>query len=152
MDFTFYKKQKNILLYDNFSRIVAIISFIFLGVYDGIKNTLYVILINILGQVTDKRIKKYKIITFIIMLLVLILIYIFDYYGISTKCIALCGIFNLYGIIMCEEQGIRFFGMIGSVFYTLFMIFTGNITGVIYEIICFFVIFTSYIKFRNKGS
>ena len=146
----FKKNKNNILLLDNISRIVAIISFIFLGTYDGIKNTLYVILRNILGQVTDKRIKKYKIITFIVMLLLLIFLYTLDYHGISTICIALCGAFNLYGVIMSNEQGIRFFGMIGSLFYTLFMIFKINIIGVICEIICFFVMFASYIKYKDK--
>lgn len=139
-------------MWDNISRIVAIISFIFLGTYDGIKNTLYVILRNILGQVTDKKLKRYKIITLILMLALLILMYAIDFHGISTICIALCGIFNLYGVIMCKEQGIRIFGMMGSGFYALFMVFTGNITGVICEIICFFVMLVSYIKYRNKGN
>lgn len=146
----FIKNKKNILLWDNVSRIVAIISFIFLGTYDGIKNTLYVVLRNILGQITDKKAKKYKVITFIIMIVLLVLMYTFDYHGISTVCIALCGILNLYGVIICNEQGIRLFGMFGSSFYALFMVFTGNITGVICEIICFFVMLMSYIKYKNK--
>lgn len=52
---------------------------------------------------------------------------------------------------MCNEQGIRFLGMIGSSFYMEFMIFTGNIVGFICEIICFIVMFTSYMKYKNKG-
>ena len=146
----FIKIKKNILLWDNISRIVAIISFIFLGTYDGVKNTIYVISRNILGQVTDKKTKKIKLITFVLMLVLLIFIYALDFHGISTAFIALSGIVNLYGVIMCKEQGLRIFGMMGSVFYTLFMAFTGNITGVVCEIICFFVILSSYIKYKNK--
>ena len=146
----FKKNKKNMLLWDNFSRLTAIISFIFLGTYDGVKNTLYATLRNILGQVTDNRKKTYRIVTFCAMLLLLILMYIFDFHGISTICIALCGIFNLYGVIMCKEQGIRIFGMIGSVFYALFMIFTKNIIGVICEVICFFVVLASYIKYKKE--
>ena len=54
----FLKKKKDILLLDNISRIFAIIAFVFLGTYDGIKNTLYVILRNFLGQVTNTKNKK----------------------------------------------------------------------------------------------
>ena len=146
----FKKNKKNILLLDNISRIFAIISFIFLGTYDGIKNTIYVILRNILGQITNKKEKKYKIITFIVMLLILFTMYIFNFNGISTIFIAISGIANLYGTIMCDEQGIRIFGMFGSGFYTAFMLMTGNIVGTICEIICFFVMLASYLKFKNK--
>ena len=146
----FIKDKHKILLFDNVSRIVAILAFIFLGTYDGIKNTIYVILRNILGQFTNEKKKKYKLITLFVMLTILVLIYCFDFHGISTIFIALSGIFNLYGVIMCDEQGIRFFGMLGSFFYMGFMLFTGNIVGFICEIICFFVIFASYMKYRNK--
>lgn len=53
----FKKDKKNILLLDNVSRIFAIVAFIFLGTYDGIKNTVFVILRNFLGQITDNFIK-----------------------------------------------------------------------------------------------
>lgn len=145
----FEKNKKNILLLDNISRIFAIVAFIFLGTYDGIKNTIYVILRNILGQITDKKEKYYKIISFLLMLSILVLMYIFNFNGISTICIAICGIANLYGTIMCNEQGIRIFGMIGSGFYTAFMLITGNIIGTICEVICFIVMLISYLKYRK---
>lgn len=145
----FIKNKNNILLWDNISRIFAIISFAFLGTYDGIKNTLYVILRNILGQITNKKRKKYKILAFIIMLIILILMYSFNFNNISTICIAICGILNLYGVIMCNEQGIRLFGMLGSVFYALFMFLTGNIIGFICEVICFIVMLFSYKKYKD---
>jgi len=145
----FKKNKKNILLLDNISRIFAIVAFVFLGTYDGIKNTIYVILRNILGQITDKKGNKYKIITFLLMLSILVLMYIFNFNGISTICIAICGIVNLYGTIMCNEQGIRIFGMIGSGFYTAFMLITGNIIGTICEVICFIVMLISYLKYRK---
>ena len=146
----FSKEKKNILLGDNISRFIAILAFLFLGSYDGIKNTLYVILRNIIGDIADKKSKRQKIIAFIIMLILLILIYSFNFSGIATICIAVCGIFNLYGVIMCKEQGIRIFGMIGSAFYLAFMIFTWNVTGAICELICFIVMLISYLKYKNK--
>lgn len=146
----FFKKKKDILLLDNISRIFTIIAFAFLGTYDGIKNTIYVILRNFLGQVTSDKSKKSKIIIFILMLIVLVLMYSINFNGISTICIGVCGILNLYGVIMCNEQGIRIFGMLGSVFYMLFMIYTNNIVGSICELICFFVMIVSYIKYRNN--
>ena len=69
--------------------------------------------------------------------------YSFNFNGISTIFI---GIFNLYGVIMCNEQGIRLFGMMGSLFYIVFLFLTWNVTGVICEIICFVVMLTSYIQ------
>ena len=68
----FIQNKNNILFWDNISRIFAIIAFIFLGTYDGIKNTLYVIIRNLLGQITYKKSRNYKIITLILMLLLLI--------------------------------------------------------------------------------
>lgn len=59
----FLKSKNNILFWDNVSRVVTILAFVFLGTYDGIKNTLYAILRNVLGQVTNKKKQKYKIIT-----------------------------------------------------------------------------------------
>ena len=125
-------------------------AFLFLGTFDGIKNTLYVILRNILGDIVDKKNKKYKILTFLIMLCILLIMYSFNYNGISTICVAICGIFNLYGTIMCNEQGIRFFGMIGSFFYMLFLFLTLNYVGTICEIICFIVMLISFFKYRNN--
>lgn len=54
----FFKKKKEILIGDNISRVFAIVAFLFLGTFDGIKNTLYVILRNILGDIVDKKNKK----------------------------------------------------------------------------------------------
>lgn len=148
----FAKNKNNILILDNTSRIFAIIAFFFLGTYDGIKNTMYVILSNILGQITNLKSKKSKNVVFYIMLLLSILMYCFDFNGISTICISICGILNLYGVIICDEQGIRIFGMIGSFFYMSFMFFTANITGFICEIICFIVMLMSYIKYSKIKS
>ena len=145
----FKKDKKNILLLDNVSRIFAIVAFIFLGTYDGIKNTVFVILRNFLGQITDKKKTLYKITTFLLMLSILIIMYVANFNGISTICIAICGIANLYGTIMCNAQGIRIFGMIGSGFYTTFMILTGNTIGIICEIICFTVMLISFLKYRK---
>lgn len=147
----FIKSKNNILILDTISRVFAIIAFVFLGTYDGIKNTIYVILRNSLGQVTNKKSINAKIITFITMLMLLIVIYSFNFNGISTICIAISGILNLFGVIMCKEQGMRIFGMLGSSFYATFMFCTGNIVGTICEIIGFFMVLLSYLKYRNNN-
>lgn len=143
----FLKNKKNILLWDNISRIFAIISFYFLNTFDGIKNTLYVILRNILGQITNKKEKNIKLITFCVMIIILIVMYCINFKGLSTLCVSICGILNLYGVIMCDEQGIRIFGMIGSIFYIVFLFLTANLVGTICEIICFSMMFISYLKY-----
>lgn len=145
----FKKNKNNILLWDNMSRIIAILAFIFLKTYDGIKNTVFVIARNTLGQITNKKSRNNKLITFIIMLIILILMYSLDFNGISTIYVAISGILNLCGVILCKEQGIRIFGMLGSIFYLLFMITTGNITGTICEIICFFIMLASYLTYKK---
>lgn len=126
----FIKSKNNILILDTISRVFAIIAFAFLGTYDGIKNTMYVILRNSLGQVTNKKSINTKIITFIAMLMLLIIIYSFNFNGISTICIAISGI-------------------LGASFYAAFMFSTGNIIGTICEIIGFFMVLLSYLKYRN---
>lgn len=148
----FIKSKNNILILDTISRVFVIIAFAFLGTYDGIKNTMYVILRNSLGQVTNEKSKNTKIITFIAMLMLLIVIYSFNFKGISTICIAISGILNLFGVIMCKEQGMRIFGMLGSSFYAAFMFSTGNIVGTICEIIGFFMVLLSYLKYRNNNN
>ena len=148
----FMKEKNQILLCDNISRVFAIVAFIFLGTHDGVKNTLYVVLRNVLGQVTNHKNKKYKLVTLAMMLILLVVMYSFSFQGISTISIAICGVLNLYGVIMCNEQGLRIFGMIGSVFYAGFMLFSGNIIGTICEVICFFVMLISYMKYKNKGT
>ena len=147
----FCKNKHKLLLWDNISRIAAIAAFFFLGTYDGIKNTLFVIVRNIMGQVTNKKSITTKLLTFIIMSLILIGMYYIGFNGITTILVGICGIFNLFGVIMCKEQGIRLFGLLGSSFYAAFLLLTNNITGFICEIICFFVILTSYLKYRDKS-
>lgn len=146
----FKKEKKNMLLYDNISRVVTIVAFFFLKTYDGIKNTIYVIIRNIISdKLKDKEYSEKKT-TFIIMLVILILLYIYGFNGISTIFIIICGIFNLYGTIMKDEQGIRIYGMIGSVFYTLFMFSTNNYIGVICEVISFISMLLSYFKYKKR--
>lgn len=146
----FCKNKKDILFYDNISRVFAIIAFLFLRTYDGIKNTIYVIIRNVLGDYTNKKTKRTKVIILILMIIILFIIYAFDFNGYSTICILICGLFNLYGVIMCNEQGIRLFGLFGSVFYSMFMLLTNNYMGLICEIICFIVMLISYNKYHKK--
>ena len=147
----FIKNKNNILLYDNISRIVAIISFACLGTFEGIKYTIFTILRNIMGQLTNEKMKNYKNIIFLVMFVILVLMNICEICGIATICILICGTLNLYAVIMCDEQGIRMFGMLGSVFYNLFMFVTGNIAGVVCETICFCMMLASYIKYKNMN-
>ena len=38
---------------------------------------------------------------------------------------------------------------LGSAFYMIFMFATGNVVGTICEVICFFVLLTSYLKYKK---
>lgn len=146
----FLKKKNNILFIDIISRIIAILGFYFLHTYDGIKNAVYAIVRNIFGQLTNDKSKKIRTITFLILLIILILIYSFNFNGIGTICVAICGIFNLYGTIMSNEQGIRLYGILGSLFYLAFLFFSQNITGTICETIGIIVKLASYLKYKKN--
>ena len=146
----FFKIKKNMLLWDTISRLVAILAFFFLGTFDGVKNTVFVIIRNYVGKTIDNKNKKVKILAFLALLFTLTLLYCYNFNNLATIAIALCGIFNLYGTIMCDEQGIRLYGMIGSIFYMAFMVLTENYVGFVCEMICFLMIFLSYLKYKNK--
>jgi hypothetical protein len=153
----FYNKKKTLLIWDNTSRFVAIISFLALGTIDGIKNTIFVIFRNFMGIYLEKKPKKIKYIYFVILVIILTLLYSksllnLNLSNISSLCIYLSGIFNLIGAILCNTQGIRLFGIGGSLSYSLFMITTHNYTGFCCEFICLGVLITSYIKNKKKMS
>jgi len=147
----FFKRKETILIFDNISRFIAIVAFIFLSTFDGIKNTVYVIFRNEIARVIDKKKNINKYIYFIIMLTILIGIYIIGFNGLISIFILISGILNLCGVILYNEQGIRFFGILGSLFYALFMLSTSNTTGLICELICFIVMIVSFIKYKRKG-
>ena len=146
----FLKSKKGMLLCDNISRVFAILGFIFLGTIDGIKNTLFVVVRNCVSSrvVNESRIIKLR--YFGIMLGVLFLMYILDFNGISTICVAVCGIFNLYGTVVCNEQGMRLCGLAGSGFYAIFLFTTKNYVGFICELICGIVLTTSFLVYKRK--
>ena len=150
----YMESKKNILLYDNISRCFAILAFICLKTFDGIKNTLFVIVRNVVGNKISKQSKKTKLSVFIVMIICLCLLYITSFNNVATICVFTCGVFtcgvfNLYGVIMCDEQGIRLYGLLGSGFYAMFLLFTGNYTGFICELICAVIMYTSYRKYNK---
>lgn len=146
----FKKEKKNMLLYDNLCKIFTILAFIVLKTYDGIANTVLSIIRNIIGNKIKDKNKKTKIFAFCIILIIMGILYAISFSGISTIFVAICAIFNLYGVIMCNEQGLRICGMLGSIFYFCFMIAAKNYTGAACEAITFISTFLSFIKYRNS--
>ena len=146
----FFDNKKKLLIYDNISRIVAIISFISLGSLNGVQNTLFVIVRNYCGQITDKKSVKIKGITFVLLLITLVIMYAISFNGILTIALFICSVLNLIGVIFCNEQGIRLFGLSGGLFYAMFLFMIHNYIGFICEIIGVIVIFSSYLMYKNK--
>lgn len=139
----FRKTKRSILLVDNLSRLFTIASFICLGSLNGIQNTIYSGVRNIVGQrVTEKS--KYK--AFVIMLIISILIYALSFNGWSTVIIFACALCNLYGVILCDEQGIRKWGIVGGFIYIGFQFLIANYIGCICEFIGIIVTYISYKK------
>lgn len=147
----YMKTKKYMLVYDNISKFFVIAGFLCLGTYDGIKNTLFSFVRNIIGNKVTEKPKKSKLAIFIVMSIVLFLIYLTNISKISTICVFICGIFNLYGVVVCREQGIRICGLLGSGFYAMFLHLTGNYIGLICELVCAIVKFMSYCKYRKEA-
>lgn len=145
----YMKSKNNMLLYDNISRGFAILAFLCLSTYDGVKNTLFVLVRNTIGQKIIDKSKKVKIIVYVVMSICLCILYISSINKLATICVFICGLFNLYGVIMCDEQGVRLYGFIGGCFYASFLFFTKNYTGFICELICLIVLVTSYLKYKS---
>lgn len=105
---------------------------------------------NYCGQKTDKMSIITKRVTFIILLVILIIMYAMAFNGVSTIVLFICAVFNLIGVILCNEQGIRLFGLCGSIFYTIFKFIINNYIGALCEIICAIVLISSYLIYKNK--
>lgn len=145
----FCKNKKNMLLFDNISRILAILSFLILHTLDGVKNTIFVIIRNFFGQYLENKKFIYKFIVFCFLLITMFVMFLFDFSGISTIFIIICAFFNLFGVIFLDAQGVRLFGIIGSVFYNAFLFCTKNYAGSLCETICMFVMLISLLKYRK---
>lgn len=145
----FLSNKKAILNMDNLSRLVTIVSFLFLDSINGIQNTLFILFRNEVGKkVIDKPIKvKYSF--FYVLLGILLLMYLFSFNGLSTICLAVCGVLNLIGTIFGDEQQLRLYGLVASLFYMAFLFLTGSLSGCLCEGITFLMIFLSWKKYNK---
>ena len=75
--------------------------------------------------------------------------FLFDFSGISTIFIIICAFFNLFGVIFLDAQGVRLFGIIGSVFYNAFLFSIKNYAGSLCETICMLVMLISLLQYRK---
>lgn len=146
----FFKSKNSILILDSASRIFTIASFLCLGSMNGIQNTLFVLVRNYCGQKVNSKSTNVKRVTFVVLLMALSIMYTIFFEGVSTVILYICAILNLIGVILCEEQGLRLFGLGGSLFYAIFLFMIGNTVGFICEVICAVVLISSYLIYRNK--
>jgi hypothetical protein len=130
---------------------ITITAFLFLHSFNGIQNTLFATVRNIVGVKTADKKPSVKRTAFLVLLIILFLMYGIFFNGISTVCVGICGILNLYGTIMCDEQGLRLCCISGSGFYATFLLITGNITGFVCETIGFFIMLYSYFLGKKKA-
>lgn len=146
----FFNNKNKMLVLDNISRIAAIISFICLGSINGIQNTLFVLVRNYCGQKVNSKSNNVKRVTFVVLLMALSIMYTIFFEGVSTVILYICAILNLIGVVLCKEQGLRLFGLGGSLFYAIFLFIIENKVGFICEVICAIVLISSYLMYRNK--
>ena len=147
----FCKNKKKILIVDNISRLITILSFLCLKNLNGIQNTFFVLIRNELGHRVKNK-KKY--IAFFIMLAILFFMYYLSFEFPSTIFIAVCGITNLIGVILCETKWLRIWGMIGSIPYILFQLSIKNYAGTICEFITLIIMLYTFftIEIKRKES
>lgn len=145
----FFKTKKQMLLLDIISRIFAIVAFVALKTTNGVVSTLLAIVRNFIGIKIVEKDKKLRVGIFLLCSIIWIIIFMLDFSGLATIFVICCNIINLFGHIVCKEQGVRLFAMIGSGFYASFLFASNNYSGFICEVICFFVILVSYIKYRK---
>lgn len=139
----FGKNKKNILIIDNCSRVFTIMSFVCLGSLNGIQNTIFSGIRNFIGQkVTDKY--RYKV--YIVMVTILTCMYAISFNGFSTVLLYMCAFFNLIGVILLKEQGLRMCGMIGGIIYIGFQIAINNYVGAVCEFVGVVVTLVAYMK------
>ena len=145
----FLKEKKNIMLYDNVSKAVTILSFIFLKSYDGIATTIFTLVRNITGRAVINKKLKVKIISFIILLAVMVGMYSVKFAGIGTIAVGISMLFNLVGVIFLGPQGMRICTSCGSVFYIIFQLSIKNTAGGICEFVTLIVNLVSFIKYKK---
>ena len=129
----FFKTKKQIIVVDFIQNILTIICFIVLGNLNGAEEAGYNLSNDILGFIADNKEKRAKHILFTIAFLVILFIYINDYQGISTMFLIVAGVVELFGYIICDEQGMRLMDILSSIFYSVFLFFTETYIGVLCE-------------------
>ena len=146
----FLPKKNKILIYDIFSRVIAIIGFLCLKTYSGIANSLFIIIgRNNLSRYVINKPFKIKLLAFILLLIDLLLLCFATNSGVATIFLLINSIINLYGCVMTSAQTMRILTMIGTIPYGFFMLYSYNMTGVVCEVICLLVNLISYLKYRK---
>lgn len=146
------KSKKTVLKMTISSYLVAYLGFIFTYNLNGTINNTYGIIRSFVGVKMDNFETKKRIPVLVSMLTVLLLIYYFTYDGVSTLCLAVCGVLNLIGSLLGDAQWLRKLGLAGGVFYAMFLLFSGSVVGFVCELITDIVLLTSYIKYRGTSN
>ena len=146
----FSKNKKSILIKDNLSRSCFIIGYAFLRSINGIEHTVYGIIRNVVGQSLNEKKKKYKIIGFITMLILLCVMYGVSFNNTSTLLLILSGIINLTAIMFYQAQGIRLGTVLASICNVIAFVIIESYISVIGEVLCGIMGVISYIKEKLK--
>ena len=145
----FRKNKKSILMTDNISRICFIVGYFLFNSINSVEHTIYGMARNIIGQalITSKRF--YKILGFLIMLIILCIIYSLSFNGVSTIMFMLSGLINLFAIVFATEQGIRLGTVIAAICNIIAFLIIGSHASVVGELLCGIAGILSFIK-ENK--
>ena len=145
----FLKTKKNMLLWDNLSRVTDVVGYILFGNINGIEHTIFGIVRNeAYRHITQKVIKH---IAFVILLAVIGIMYGFAFEGISTVFFIVGNVSLLVSTAYGNEQGVRL-GTIGACICNIpaFLLIT-NYTGLVGEAICLVMTIIAYFKDKEVG-
>lgn len=142
----FGKNKKSILVTDNISRACFVAGYVFLRSANGIEHTMYGMVRNLVGQFLIEKKKRYKIIGFLIMTVLLCIMYSFSFNGISTIMLILSGLINLFMIIFATEQGIRLGTAFAAICNIISFLIIGSYMSVLGELLCIIVSVVSFVK------
>lgn len=147
-----FSKKKSILMYTNsLSSFFYILSFLAFKSYNGVSNSILVVLRGFCVVLKDKLNKKmyWLYLLFVIGFLANAIIF---WQGAASIFVTICMLINVTANWFFESQKLRLATCVASIFYILFLFCIRNYVGILLETTIILSNFLSYLKFRKASN
>ncbi len=145
----FFKKKSIMMLTNSLSSFFYILSFLCFGSYNGVSNSVLVVLRGLCVNLKDKLNKKmywlYSL--FVIGFITNAIIF---WQGFASIFATICMLINITANWFFDSQKLRLSTCIASIFYMLFLFCIGNYVGISLETTIILSNLISFFKFRKK--